>query len=108
MMGNSPALLPVLLLVATRGINMLARLGFAVWQAFFLNSSTSSSTLKISSFLVSALPGWLMVLTSALALGVSANSLRMQRFENKSVGVALTALTAIAFIQVFASVFRVM
>lgn len=106
-MPRNAAVPPILLLIASSSVQILARLGIRLWEAFVINSSTPFDILKAGHLFFSTVPGYLMILLSALALGIAANSLRMQKFEDKSAGVAITALTTIAFIQAFTTVFRV-
>ena len=102
-MSKSPALLTILLLIAARGITMLSGLMLNVYQNFLYTIVDARFAYR----LLATLPTYLIAIVSAFALGLSANGLRLQRFQDKTVGAALTALATIAFIQAFNSALRV-
>lgn len=106
-MKRSAKLLPIYLLIATSTIEILTRIGIGLWGAFVASSSPPPEALRAADLFFQTVPGYLMLILSAFALGTAGNNLRMHKFEDKSTEITITILASAVFIQAFTKVFRV-
>ena len=102
-MNKNAALLPILLLVVARGLVFLSSIFLFIYNGMLFNFIDA----KLGYLLFWTIPSYLVAVVSGFALGLSINGLATKRFQDKSVGVAITALTTIAFIQAFMNATRV-
>lgn len=101
-MNKSAALTPILLLIAARAIGILSFSALDFYQNFFYNVIDG----KVAYLLLMTIPAYLIAVAYAFALGLSITRLQRQRFQDKRVGVALIALSAIMLSEAFDSVLK--